>query len=110
MARFNMRIGGTRKNWLKGYAKARSTTDSQVVTELLLALREGRLEVAPPESKKATLDLTLPDEVKAFLGTYAAEHDTKESRVVDDLLAALNEGRIEVKSAMAPNPFPADSE
>ena len=48
--------------------------------------------------------------VKGFLAEYADEHDTKESRVVDDLLAALNEGRIEVKSAMAPNPFPADQE
>jgi hypothetical protein len=110
MARFNMRIGTTRKRWLRGYAQARSSSSSQVVTELLVALREGRLRVEPSEPKSTTLDLTLPDDIKGFLGEYATEHSTKEARVVADLLEALNEGRIEVRSTMAPNPFPADSE
>ena len=109
-ARFNMRTSGTTRKWLSGYVQARSTTESQVVTELLIALEEGRLKVEPPPPKDETLRLRLPEKVGEFLDGYATEHETKKARVVGDLLDALRDGRIEVESSLAPNPFPGDSE
>lgn len=109
-ARFNMRTAGGTKRWLSGYAQARSTTESQVVTELLVALREGRLKVEPPPPKDEQLRLRLPEELDGWLAEHANEIGTKKAKVVSNLLEALREGRVEVESSMAPNPFPADSE
>lgn len=108
--RFNMRAAGSIKARLSKYANARSTTESQVVAELLMALEEGRLKVEPPPPKDAQLNLRLPEPVSKFLGEYADETGSSKSAVVTDLLEALLDGRVEVESSLSPNPFPADQE
>lgn len=46
-SRFEMRIDPHLKQWLSTYADAHGVRDTHIVTDLLVALQEGRLAVRP---------------------------------------------------------------
>lgn len=57
---------------------------------------------------KELISLRLDPDLHAWLKRYAADHDTAKNTVVEGLLEALRENRLQVTPRQGPTAFPAE--
>jgi hypothetical protein len=99
-----LHVTASDKEWLFAYAKARSTTPTRVLHELLYAVRDGKLHA----QTKPFLSERLSFRLDTSLYDHFESKDLDWETTCRELIRGLREGCIPEDISLSPNPFPSD--
>lgn len=107
---FQVRLDPRLKDWFKQYCSEKNLTETQVLSELMLAFALRRTDYTPaPESKEERLSVRLNDSIRSRFEGACGEYQARPADVVRDLLSALRDGSIKIDGPFLPNAFPAST-
>jgi predicted DNA-binding protein len=105
-----IRLSTDLKDRLDRYANSRGQTSTQVVRELLGALRRGEATIRSSGRKDAVLSMRIDRETLDWLDKTAQSLHTGTSDVIRGSIEALLDDTISTSTSLNPNPFPKDNQ